>query len=73
MKIDLKWHHLLENSHEVKEKLIEEGESSFFTKSTSLPSITIIGSPVTALPFESQIEVILQWARDRLSKNGLCG
>ncbi|HIK06621.1 MAG TPA: WecB/TagA/CpsF family glycosyltransferase [Trichormus sp. M33_DOE_039] len=30
--------------------------------------ITLIGSPVTALPFESQINMILEWAMEKVSK-----
>jgi N-acetylglucosaminyldiphosphoundecaprenol N-acetyl-beta-D-mannosaminyltransferase len=34
----------------------------------SLPSQSIIGSPVTALPFDAQMETILHWASDRTSR-----
>jgi N-acetylglucosaminyldiphosphoundecaprenol N-acetyl-beta-D-mannosaminyltransferase len=34
----------------------------------SLPTVSIIGSPVTALPFEAQIGTIANWAKARLSK-----
>lgn len=34
----------------------------------TLPTINVIGSPVTALPFADQIEVLLKWAQARLSK-----
>jgi N-acetylglucosaminyldiphosphoundecaprenol N-acetyl-beta-D-mannosaminyltransferase len=34
----------------------------------TLPKINVIGSPVTALPFDDQIKVILQWAKAHLSK-----
>ncbi len=33
-----------------------------------LPTIRVIGYPVTALPFSEQIETIASWAKDRLSK-----
>jgi N-acetylglucosaminyldiphosphoundecaprenol N-acetyl-beta-D-mannosaminyltransferase len=36
--------------------------------SSSLPVVEIIESPVTALPFEKQIQVILEWAHERASK-----
>ena len=32
------------------------------------PTIDIIGSPVTALPFEVQINIILEWAMSKVSK-----
>lgn len=35
---------------------------------TCLPSVSIIGSPVTALPFKEQIRLMTEWASDRLSK-----
>jgi N-acetylglucosaminyldiphosphoundecaprenol N-acetyl-beta-D-mannosaminyltransferase len=35
---------------------------------TCLPSVSIIGSPVTALPFEAQIQIMAEWAKERLSK-----
>lgn len=34
----------------------------------SLPTVSIIGSPVTALPFDAQIGTIADWAKARLSK-----
>jgi N-acetylglucosaminyldiphosphoundecaprenol N-acetyl-beta-D-mannosaminyltransferase len=34
----------------------------------SLPTVKIVSSPVTALSFNDQIDVMLRWARDRLSK-----
>ncbi len=34
----------------------------------SPPSRDIVGSPVTAMPFESQISLMLRWAKERLSK-----
>ncbi|WP_110984556.1 WecB/TagA/CpsF family glycosyltransferase [Acaryochloris thomasi] len=38
------------------------------TKAGTLPKINVIGSPVTALPFDDQMKVILHWAKSRLSK-----
>jgi N-acetylglucosaminyldiphosphoundecaprenol N-acetyl-beta-D-mannosaminyltransferase len=35
---------------------------------TCLPSVSIIGSPVTALPYEEQIQIMAEWAKERLSK-----
>jgi N-acetylglucosaminyldiphosphoundecaprenol N-acetyl-beta-D-mannosaminyltransferase len=35
---------------------------------SNLPSIDILGSPTTALPFQKQIEVILEWAKERRSR-----
>ncbi len=35
--------------------------------SSSIPWVNIIGSPVTALPFNSQIELMLKWASERKS------
>ncbi len=35
---------------------------------SSLPTINIIGSPVTALPFHYQMKIIMQWASKHLSK-----
>ncbi len=32
------------------------------------PTVDVIGSPVTALPFDTQIETIVQWAKSHLSK-----
>ena len=32
------------------------------------PTKLTIGSPVTALPFDAQIDVMMDWARARLSK-----
>jgi len=34
----------------------------------SIPTRNVIGFPVTALPFESQIQVTLTWAKQRLSR-----
>ena len=34
----------------------------------SLPTKTILGSPVAALPFDAQIKAILNWASQRKSK-----
>jgi N-acetylglucosaminyldiphosphoundecaprenol N-acetyl-beta-D-mannosaminyltransferase len=34
----------------------------------SIPAQSVIGFPVTALPFDQQIAVIMKWARSRLSK-----
>lgn len=36
--------------------------------STTLPKVSVVGSPVTALPFDQQIEVISTWAQERVSK-----
>jgi N-acetylglucosaminyldiphosphoundecaprenol N-acetyl-beta-D-mannosaminyltransferase len=33
-----------------------------------LPNVNVIGSPVTALSFDEQIQVILRWAKARVSK-----
>lgn len=38
------------------------------TVASTLPEINVIGSPVTALPFDDQIKVILHWAKAHLSK-----
>lgn len=33
-----------------------------------LPNLNLIGSPVTALPFDEQIETMLQWAKRRVTR-----
>jgi N-acetylglucosaminyldiphosphoundecaprenol N-acetyl-beta-D-mannosaminyltransferase len=33
-----------------------------------LPHVEVVESPVTALPFDGQIQVILSWAKERMSK-----
>jgi N-acetylglucosaminyldiphosphoundecaprenol N-acetyl-beta-D-mannosaminyltransferase len=33
-----------------------------------LPNIEVVEAPVTALPFDSQIQIILAWAKERMSK-----
>ena len=38
------------------------------TSEMSLPTKTILGSPVTALPFDAQMKVLLDWASRRKSK-----
>ncbi len=38
------------------------------TVMSKLPKINVIGTPVTALPFDGQIDVMLNWAKARLSK-----
>jgi N-acetylglucosaminyldiphosphoundecaprenol N-acetyl-beta-D-mannosaminyltransferase len=43
-------------------------DQSLGTVTGTLPKINVIGSPVTALPFDDQIKVILQWAKAHLSK-----
>ncbi|MCW9682215.1 glycosyltransferase, partial [Dolichospermum planctonicum UHCC 0167] len=39
-----------------------------FEVSRKPAKIDIIGSPVTALPFEVQINIILEWAMNKVSK-----
>jgi N-acetylglucosaminyldiphosphoundecaprenol N-acetyl-beta-D-mannosaminyltransferase len=36
--------------------------------SGSLPKCQVIGSPITALPFDAQMDIIANWAKSRLSK-----
>jgi N-acetylglucosaminyldiphosphoundecaprenol N-acetyl-beta-D-mannosaminyltransferase len=33
-----------------------------------LPRVSVVSSPITALPFDRQIELVLDWAKQRLSK-----
>lgn len=44
-------------------------QDSSLMSQTNAPSRAIIGFPVTALPFESQMELILKWAKHGLSKS----
>jgi N-acetylglucosaminyldiphosphoundecaprenol N-acetyl-beta-D-mannosaminyltransferase len=36
--------------------------------SSCLPQVQVVESPITALPFDSQMQVILSWAKERTSK-----
>ena len=34
----------------------------------TLPKVSVVGSPITALPFDDQIQIIARWAQDRVSR-----
>lgn len=49
-------------------QLIKSLETEANNTQAFRPTLNIIGSPVTCLPFKEQIETILRWGSDRLSK-----
>ena len=51
------------------ERYLDTERSSEIMQNESLPIRRIIGSPVTALPYDDQISLILTWAKQRLSKS----
>lgn len=48
--------------------LVKSLETETNNTHASIPTLNVIDSPVTCLPFKEQIETILQWGSDRQSK-----
>lgn len=54
--------------HKATTQFVESLKIKTINTQATLPTLNVVGFPVTYLQFKEQIEIILQWGSDRLSK-----